>query len=63
MRYGLEVVTLGDYADPRPVVDLALAAEAAGWDGRFVWDHLGFAWGAVRRPLGVAGGGCGRAGR
>jgi probable F420-dependent oxidoreductase len=45
MRYGIEVVTLGDYADPRPVVDLAVAAEEAGWDGLFVWDHLGFAWG------------------
>jgi probable F420-dependent oxidoreductase len=46
MRYGIEVVTLGDYADPRPVVELAQAAEAAGWEGLFVWDHLGFVWGA-----------------
>ena len=27
-------------ADPRVVGDLAAAAEAAGWDGFFVWDHL-----------------------
>jgi probable F420-dependent oxidoreductase len=46
MHYGIEVVTLGDYADPRLVVQLAQAAEAAGWEGVFIWDHLGFTWGA-----------------
>ena len=40
MHYGVEVVTLGDYADPRPVVRLAQAAEAVGWEGLFIWDHL-----------------------
>ncbi|MCI0395139.1 MAG: LLM class flavin-dependent oxidoreductase [Chloroflexi bacterium] len=45
MQYGLNVVTLGDYADPRLVVRLAQAAELAGWHGLFVWDHLAFAWG------------------
>jgi alkanesulfonate monooxygenase SsuD/methylene tetrahydromethanopterin reductase-like flavin-dependent oxidoreductase (luciferase family) len=45
MRYGLNVCTLGDYADPRRVVDLARAAEDAGWESLFVWDHLAFAWG------------------
>ncbi len=46
MHYAIEVVNLGDYADPRPVVKLAQAAEAAGWEGLFIWDHLGFVWGA-----------------
>ncbi|HEY42376.1 MAG TPA: LLM class flavin-dependent oxidoreductase [Anaerolineae bacterium] len=46
MHFGIEVVTLGDYADPRLVVKLAQTAEAAGWEGVFVWDHLGFVWGA-----------------
>jgi alkanesulfonate monooxygenase SsuD/methylene tetrahydromethanopterin reductase-like flavin-dependent oxidoreductase (luciferase family) len=27
-------------ADPRLVGDLAVAAEQAGWDGLFVWDHV-----------------------
>ncbi|MBW4040844.1 MAG: LLM class flavin-dependent oxidoreductase [Acidobacteria bacterium] len=27
-------------ADPRLVADLAVAAEQAGWDGVFVWDHV-----------------------
>lgn len=30
----------GDLADPGLLADVALAAEQAGWDGVFVWDHL-----------------------
>ncbi len=45
MHYAIDVVTLGDYANPRLVVQLAQVAEAAGWEGLFVWDHLAFAWG------------------
>jgi alkanesulfonate monooxygenase SsuD/methylene tetrahydromethanopterin reductase-like flavin-dependent oxidoreductase (luciferase family) len=29
-----------EYADPRLLVVLAAEAEAAGWDGVFVWDHI-----------------------
>src|SRR3712207_6521294 len=42
MRYGIVTANLGDYADPRGAVRLARAAEAAGWEAFFVWDHLGF---------------------
>jgi probable F420-dependent oxidoreductase len=35
----------GEYADPKPVVQLAQAADAAGWEGLFVWDHLAFTMG------------------
>jgi alkanesulfonate monooxygenase SsuD/methylene tetrahydromethanopterin reductase-like flavin-dependent oxidoreductase (luciferase family) len=45
MRYGIVTPNLGAYADPRVAVRLACAAEAAGWDAFFVWDHLGFARG------------------
>ena len=45
MRYGIEVVTLGELSHPSAVMRLAQAAEAAGWDGLFVWDHLAFTWG------------------
>ncbi len=45
MRFGIEVVTLGEFGDPRIVLELAQAAEAAGWGALFVWDHLAFAWG------------------
>jgi hypothetical protein len=42
MRYGIVTANLGDYADPRAAVRLARAADAAGWEAFFVWDHLGF---------------------
>jgi alkanesulfonate monooxygenase SsuD/methylene tetrahydromethanopterin reductase-like flavin-dependent oxidoreductase (luciferase family) len=42
MRYGIVTANLGDYADPRVAVRLARAAETAGWEAFFVWDHLGF---------------------
>ena len=45
MRYGIEITNLGDYADPRVAVHLARAAEEAGWEGFFMWDHLAFTWG------------------
>jgi probable F420-dependent oxidoreductase len=45
VRYGIDVSTLGEYAEPDVVVSTACAAEAAGWDALFVWDHLAFAWG------------------
>ena len=39
-RSAVWVPLFDDLADPRVAVDLAVAAEAAGWDGFFVWDHL-----------------------
>ena len=45
MRYGSEGGPLGPYAAPRPGVALAQAADAAGWEALFVWDHLGFVYG------------------
>lgn len=38
-----------DLADPRVVARLAADAEAAGWDGFFVWDQLN--WQAPVRPV------------
>lgn len=45
MNFAVEIVPFGTYADPRNIVVMAQAAEAAGWDGIFLWDHLAFAWG------------------
>lgn len=42
MRYGIELVPFGEFANPRAAIDLALAAERAGWDGFFTWDHAAF---------------------
>ncbi|MDX6326949.1 MAG: hypothetical protein QOK15_3303 [Nocardioidaceae bacterium] len=39
-RRGLFVAPFDPLADPRVVGDLAATAEAAGWDGFFLWDHL-----------------------
>ncbi|WP_460303939.1 LLM class flavin-dependent oxidoreductase [Actinocorallia aurea] len=42
MRQGLCVPNLGEFADARRVAELARRAEAAGWDGFFLWDHVVF---------------------
>ena len=33
---------MGEYGDPRLLVDLACRAESSGWDGVFVWDHVAY---------------------
>lgn len=40
MKIGLHVPNFGAFADPGTVADLAASAEAAGWDGFFLWDHV-----------------------
>jgi alkanesulfonate monooxygenase SsuD/methylene tetrahydromethanopterin reductase-like flavin-dependent oxidoreductase (luciferase family) len=45
VRFGLEVANIGSYSDPHTVVRVAKAAEAAGWELFFSWDHLAFVWG------------------
>lgn len=44
VRYGISISTLGGYAEPGRVVEAARAAEAAGWEGLFVWDHIAYVW-------------------
>jgi alkanesulfonate monooxygenase SsuD/methylene tetrahydromethanopterin reductase-like flavin-dependent oxidoreductase (luciferase family) len=41
VRFGVYVPTFGEYG-VRTLAELAREAEAAGWDGFFIWDHL--AW-------------------
>jgi alkanesulfonate monooxygenase SsuD/methylene tetrahydromethanopterin reductase-like flavin-dependent oxidoreductase (luciferase family) len=43
MRYGIQLRTLGAFADPRETVRLAVAAEDAGWEALLAWDHLAWA--------------------
>jgi len=40
MRFGIHLANFGPAADPRVLAQLAVAAEAARWDGFFVWDHI-----------------------
>src|SRR6187397_1926007 len=39
-RRGIFVAPFEELSAPRLVADLAARAEAAGWDGFFVWDHV-----------------------
>src|SRR5947209_6758562 len=39
VRFGVTVPNFGEYFHPRTLASLAHDAEAAGWDGFFVWDH------------------------
>lgn len=49
IRSGLWLPLFDELADPRTVQSVAEAAESAGWDGVFVWDHI--AWGAPDRAV------------
>lgn len=40
MQYALSLPPFGDFSDPHFLMDAARRAEAAGWDGFFVWDHV-----------------------
>jgi alkanesulfonate monooxygenase SsuD/methylene tetrahydromethanopterin reductase-like flavin-dependent oxidoreductase (luciferase family) len=40
MRFAVGIPTVREYGDPRLLIDLAVDAEGAGWDGVFLWDHL-----------------------
>ena len=42
MRSGICFALQGPLSDPRLIADLARAAEDAGWDGCYVWDHIQF---------------------
>jgi alkanesulfonate monooxygenase SsuD/methylene tetrahydromethanopterin reductase-like flavin-dependent oxidoreductase (luciferase family) len=40
VRYAVGTPNVREYGNPTLLVDLALQAEEAGWDGFFLWDHL-----------------------
>jgi len=46
MHYGIEVVPFGEFSDPRPIVQMAQAAEAAGWEGLWTRDPVLMPYGA-----------------
>jgi alkanesulfonate monooxygenase SsuD/methylene tetrahydromethanopterin reductase-like flavin-dependent oxidoreductase (luciferase family) len=41
MNTGLYLPNFGSWGDPIAMVSLATDAEASGWDGFFIWDHIG----------------------
>jgi alkanesulfonate monooxygenase SsuD/methylene tetrahydromethanopterin reductase-like flavin-dependent oxidoreductase (luciferase family) len=40
VKRGISIPNFGEYATPQRVVELAMTAEASGWDGFFLWDHI-----------------------
>ena len=42
MKHAIYAPTINDYGDPRRLVELAVAAEDAGFDGFFIWDEQFF---------------------
>jgi alkanesulfonate monooxygenase SsuD/methylene tetrahydromethanopterin reductase-like flavin-dependent oxidoreductase (luciferase family) len=46
MKRGIFVAPFEELSEPRLVAELAARAEARGWDGFFVWDHV-----AYREPV------------
>jgi alkanesulfonate monooxygenase SsuD/methylene tetrahydromethanopterin reductase-like flavin-dependent oxidoreductase (luciferase family) len=42
LRRGLFLAPFGELADPLALIDLAVRAEAGGWDGVFLWDHIAY---------------------
>jgi alkanesulfonate monooxygenase SsuD/methylene tetrahydromethanopterin reductase-like flavin-dependent oxidoreductase (luciferase family) len=40
VRFSINIPNFGDFADARAVARVAVAAEEAGWDAVFVWDHV-----------------------
>ena len=44
MLHAFMIPPYGELADPHALVEVSVAAERAGWDGVFLWDHV------LRRP-------------
>jgi len=40
MKYGINIPNFGWFGDIDTLVEIAVEAEAAGWDGFFLWDHM-----------------------
>jgi alkanesulfonate monooxygenase SsuD/methylene tetrahydromethanopterin reductase-like flavin-dependent oxidoreductase (luciferase family) len=41
MHFGIYLSTIGEFSDPCLLAELAHEAEDVGWDGAFVYDHIG----------------------
>ena len=44
MRFGVNVPNFGATGDAWLLAELAHEAEEAGWNGFFLWDHIGADW-------------------
>ena len=41
MQYAINTPNFGPFSDIRVMAELAHEAEESGWDGFFIWDHIG----------------------
>jgi len=41
MNYGIYLPSVDEFSDPALLAELAYEAEEEGWDGVFIWDHIG----------------------
>ncbi|HSJ33710.1 MAG TPA: LLM class flavin-dependent oxidoreductase [Acidimicrobiia bacterium] len=48
LKWGISTSLSAELSEPVAVAELAVSAEAAGWDGFFVWDHL---WNRTGEPF------------
>jgi alkanesulfonate monooxygenase SsuD/methylene tetrahydromethanopterin reductase-like flavin-dependent oxidoreductase (luciferase family) len=48
MRYAINIPNFGLIGGARALAELAHEAEESGWDGFFLWDHMGANWGESR---------------
>jgi alkanesulfonate monooxygenase SsuD/methylene tetrahydromethanopterin reductase-like flavin-dependent oxidoreductase (luciferase family) len=44
LKIGINTPNFGNYCNARLMAELAHEAEDSGWDGFFIWDHVGAAW-------------------
>ena len=42
IKYGISLIHFNELANPEVVIELAVEAEKAGWDGIFLPDHMLF---------------------
>lgn len=40
MRFAIDLPNFGPFSNPHFLIEISRQAEAAGWDGLFIWDHL-----------------------
>ena len=41
MQYGVYLSGVDEFSDPNLLADFAQEAEETGWDGVFIWNHIG----------------------
>jgi len=51
VRYGVNIINFWRLGEPAMIQEIARTAEATGWDGLFVWDHVSTPWEAAGLPI------------